>query len=92
MTKLKQATLAIAGGLILSASLTAGAQAYVRVGPPPPPRGIVVGPAPHRGYVYQQGYYRWYGGRYVWGNGVWVPGMWRSGPGGYVWVAGHWRR
>jgi WXXGXW repeat (2 copies) len=102
MTKLKQATLAIAGGLILSASLTAGAQAYVRVGPPPPPRGIVVGPAPHRGYVYQQGYYRWHGGRYVWvggvwvrppyGGAVWVPGMWRSGPNGYIWVAGHWRR
>ena len=36
MTKLKQATLAIAGGLLLSASLSAGAQAYVRVGPPHP--------------------------------------------------------
>jgi len=101
MTKLKQATLAIAGGLLLSASLSAGAQA-VRVGPPPPPRGIVVGRAPHRGYVYQPGYYRWDRGRYVWvggvwvrppyGGAVWVPGMWRSGPGGYVWVPGHWRR
>ena len=102
MTKLKQAMLAVAGGLTLSASLAAGAQTTViRVGPPPPPRGIVVGPAPHRGYVYQSGYYRWYGGRYVWvggvwvrppyGGAVWVPGMWRGGPGGYVWVPGHWR-
>ncbi len=102
MTKSKNILLAFAGGLILSASLTAPAQTVIRVGPPPPPRGIVVGPAPHRGWVYQPGYYRWYGGRYVWvggvwvsppyGGAVWVPGHWRSGPNGYVWIAGHWRR
>jgi hypothetical protein len=99
--KLKNTMLAVAGGLILSTSLAAGAQTVIRVGPPPP-RVIVVPASPHRGWVWQPGYYRYGGGQYIWvggrwvsppyGGAIWVPGMWRGGPNGYVWIAGHWRR
>jgi hypothetical protein len=102
MTKLKNMMLAVAGGLILSASLTAGAQVYVRNGPPPPRANEVVPRSPHRGWVWQPGYYRWDGRRYNWypglwarppyGGARWVSGYWRRGPGGYLWVDGRWSR
>ena len=100
--KMNNKMLAIAGGLFLSASLAAGAQIAVRIGPPPPHRVEVIPARPHAGWVWQPGFHRWDGARYVWVGGhcaeppyrgaVWVRGHWRRGPGGYVWVEGHWRR
>ena len=90
----------VAGCLLLAGTLSAGAQVYVHIGPPPPVREVIP-PAPHPGWVWQGGYYRWDGARYVWVPGtyvaaprpgaVWVPGHWRNTPHGYVWVEGHWR-
>lgn len=72
----------------------------VRIGPPPP-RRVVVGVAPHPGYVWTDGYWRWDGAQYVWVPGVWmrpphararwVPAHWAHRRRGYVFVGGHWR-
>lgn len=96
---MKQKLFALAGAVVLAASLSAGAQVYVHVGPPPPPREVVP-PPPHPGYVWQPGYHRWDGARYVWTPGVyvapprpharWIVGHWRNTPHGYVWIDGHW--
>jgi WXXGXW repeat (2 copies) len=79
---------------------TARAQAPVRIGPPPP---VVerYGAAPHPGWVWRGGYYRWNGRGYAWAPGywvrpprphaVWVPARWGQRPGGWVFVQGHWR-
>jgi len=93
-----------AGTALLAATLSAGAQIVVRIGPPPP-RPVEVVPAPppeHGGWVWQPGYHRWDGHGYVWVPGHyaeppyehahWVPGHWANRGGGYVWVEGHWRR
>ena len=90
-------------GALLAASTLANAQIVVRIGPPPP-RPVEVAPAPppeHRDWVWQPGYHRWDGGRYVWVPGHyaepphpharWVEGHWSHRGGGYVWVEGHWR-
>ncbi len=63
---MKKRLLVLVSTAILASSLMASAQVYVHIGPPPPaPREIV--PAPmHRGWVWQAGYYRWDGRRYVW--------------------------
>jgi hypothetical protein len=76
------------------------ADVVVRVGPPRPPREVIVA-RPGPGYVWTPGYYRWEGARYAWVPGawmrpphpraVWVPGRWRHNHGGYIWVEGHWR-
>jgi hypothetical protein len=87
----------------LGFATAAGAQVYVRVGPPPPPRHEVMPPRPpHPGWAWHEGYHRWDGHAYVWVPGSyvqppyeharWVPGHWRNTPRGYVWVEGHWRR
>ncbi len=88
-------------GLALAVG-SANAQIYVRIGPPPPRREVIVArPGPQ--YVWQRGYHRWDGNRYVWVPGAWVeppqryyhhwvPGHWRHTPRGYIWVEGHWRR
>lgn len=96
---MKQKLLALTGAVLLATSLTAAAQVYVHVGPPPPPREVVPAP-PRPGYVWQPGYHRWDGARYVWTPGVyaapprpharWVVGHWRNTPRGYVWIDGHW--
>lgn len=88
-----------AGAALLALSLSAGAQVYVHVGPPPPVREVVP-PPPHAGLVWQPGYHRWDGARYVWvpgtyveaprGHARWIPGHWRNSPRGYIWVEGHW--
>ncbi len=100
--KLKNIMLAVAGGLLLSASLAAQAQVAVRIAPPPPRAGEPMPHSPHRGWVWQPGFYRWDGRNYVWypgrwarppyGGAIWVPGQWRRGPRGYVWVDGRWSR
>jgi hypothetical protein len=58
-----------------------------------------VSPGPR--YVWNAGYWRWSGSDYVWAPGgwvlrprataVWVQGHWVRRPGGWVWIAGHWR-
>ena len=74
---MKKRLLVLVSTAILASSLMASAQVYVHIGPPPPaPREIV--PAPmHRGWVWQAGYYRWDGRRYVWVPGhVCGPAAW----------------
>ena len=102
MTNLKKYVASAACGLMLAATLTAGAQIVVRLGPPPPPRHEVPPPPPRPGWVWHEGYHRWDGHAYVWVPGTyveppyaharWVPGHWSNHGGGYVWVEGHWRR
>jgi hypothetical protein len=89
---------------ILALALTVGganaAEVFVRVGPPPPRREIVVRrPSPR--HVWIPGYYRWNGRHYTWVRGywtlpprpraAWVPGYWTPRRGGNVWIAGYWR-
>ncbi len=81
---------------------SANAQVYVRIGPPPPRREVIVAqPGPN--YVWVPGYHRWEGNAYVWVPGTWVvppqpyyhrwvAGHWRHTWHGWVWVEGHWRR
>lgn len=98
---MRKQLLTLVGTLLIAGSLAADAQVYVHIGPPPPPVHEVVPVAPHRGWVWQPGYHRWDGARYVWVPGTyaepphpyarWVPGHWRNTPRGYVWVEGHWR-
>jgi len=98
---MRKQLLTAAFGALLAAT-TAGAQIFVRIGPPPPRPHEVIPVAPHAGWVWQPGYHRWDGGHYVWvpgryaeppyGHARWVPGHWRNGPRGYFWVEGHWRR
>lgn len=99
--KIKQPLLIAALGVALTAA-TASAQIVVRIGPPPPRPVEVVPVAPHPGWVWQPGYHRWDGVRYVWVPGHfaeppyararWIPGHWDRRGGGYVWIDGHWRR
>ncbi len=100
---MKKTLLAAAiSGIMLSASLAAGAQIVVRVGPPPRIVERVPPPPPeHRGWVWHAGYHRWDGERYVWVPGTyvepphpyarWVEGHWAHRGGGWVWIEGHWR-
>lgn len=99
---MKKTFLPLVCGLLLTASI-ASAQVAIRIGPPPPQREVIpVRPHDHPNWVWQQGYQRWDGQRYVWvpGNYVappyrharWVPGHWRNTRRGWVWVQGHWRR
>lgn len=97
---MKRQILTLAAGLAMLASV-ADAQVYVRIGPPPPAPREVIPVAPHPGWAWHPGYYRWDGARYIWvpgayvapprPGGVWVPGHWRNTPRGYIWVEGHWR-
>lgn len=96
---MKKMALAVLFALML-VPMAANAQVVVRIGPPAP---VVehYGPAPHRGWVWQQGYHAWDGHRYVWHAGVWaapphphavwVPHRWEHRHGGWVLVEGHWR-
>jgi hypothetical protein len=99
---MKKTVLAAVGGLILSASLMAGAQVVVRIGPPA--RVVETRPEPpveHRDWAWRNGYHRWDGNSYVWVPGeyvapphphaVWVDGRWEHRHGGWVWVEGRWR-
>jgi YXWGXW repeat-containing protein len=81
-------------------SPASASQVYVRIGPPA--RVVEVRPAPRRGYVWQDGYQRWNGHRYVWVSGryvrppyahaVWRSGNWSRSQHGWYWVPGHWAR
>lgn len=92
-------TLGMLGGAFLAA-LPAGAQVYVRVGPPPP-RVERIPPPPGPAYAWDRGHWRWDGHRYVWVRGRylhrprgvarWIPGHWaRTANGRSFWVPGHW--
>ena len=86
----------------LGFATVAGAQVYVRIGPPPVRHEVRPPHPPHPGWAWHDGYNRWDGHAYVWVPGSyvqppyeharWVPGHWRNTPRGYVWVEGHWRR
>lgn len=79
---------------------SANAQVYVRIGPPPPRREVVVA-RPGPGYVWVKGYHRWDGNQYAWVPGawvapprphaVWVDGRWVHRRQGWVWIEGRWR-
>jgi hypothetical protein len=97
----KQLLTAAFAAVLAASTAIAGAQVYVRVGPPAP-RHEVVPVAPHPGWVWQPGYHRWDGAHYVWVPGAyaappyeharWIPGHWANGPRGYYWIEGHWVR
>ncbi len=99
---MKKQMLAAICASLLAVSVAAGAQIVVHIGPPPPRPVERIPPPPHRGWVWQPGFHRWDGARYVWVPGTyaappyenarWVPGHWAHRGGGYVWVEGHWRR
>jgi hypothetical protein len=86
--------------LLLIGSAAAEAQVAIRVGPPAP---IVerYGPPPRPGYVWQSGYHRWNGRRYVWTTGhwgrpprpgaTWVPGAYDHRGDAYYFHRGYWR-
>jgi hypothetical protein len=67
---------------------------------PPPPLVEVQPVAPGPEFVWVNGYYGWWGGRWVWHRGYWnrppygrhywVRDRWDRGPHGYVYVRGHW--
>ncbi len=97
---MKRILLSAIFGIAMAACEVQAAGVYVRFGPPPPVREVVVGrPGPR--HVWVPGYYRWYGARYAWAPGywaapprpraVWVPGYWAHQPRGYVWIGGYWR-
>lgn len=75
------------------------AQVVVRIAPPEPIVETHDRP-PHDGYVWQDGYHRWDGHKYVWVRGKWVrpphrgakwvAHRWEKRDNGYVMVQGHW--
>jgi hypothetical protein len=98
---LKTAGVALFSSLFFSAPASADTRVYLRFGPPA--RVVDVRPAyGRRGYVWQDGYYRWRGHRYVWVRGryvrppyaraAWNSGRWSRNSRGYYWVPGHWVR
>ena len=52
---------------------------------PPVPQVEVIGVAPHPGYIYQNGYWNWAGGKHVW-----VGGRWNAPRRGYYWEPHVW--
>jgi hypothetical protein len=76
------------------------AQVMVRVAPPAPIVEVHDRP-PHPGWVWNDGYYRWNGHKYIWVKGrwvnpphpgaVWVAHHWEQRNGGWVLIEGHWR-
>lgn len=99
---MKKTMFAAVGGFLLAACavMPAEAQIVVRVGPPRPVYERRP-PPPRPGWVWQAGYHRWDGNRYVWVPGAyvapprphayWVPGRWDHRGGGWYWREGHWR-
>lgn len=72
---------------------------YLDVAPPPPRHEFV--PAPRPGLVWQQGYWDWRHGRYVWIRGHWIrerhgmywhPSRWERHGGHWVLERGGWHR
>lgn len=69
---------------------------------PPPPRAVVVRPAPPApSYTWANGYWDWNGAQWVWVNGRWiapragyvyVAPRWEQRSNGYVYIDGGYRR
>jgi hypothetical protein len=68
---------------------------------PPVVQTEVIGVAPHPGWVYQNGYWDWVGGKHVWVRGAWVaprpgyrwePHVWVREGGGWRLREGYWVR
>jgi YXWGXW repeat-containing protein len=97
---LRTAGVVIISSLFLVSPASASERVYVRVGPPA--RVVETVPARRRGFVWQGGYQRWNGHRYVWVPGRyarppyaragWVSSRWAHSPRGYYFVPGHWVR
>ena len=62
------------------------AQIVVRIAPPAPIVEVHDRP-PHPDWIWQDGYHRWDGHRYIWVHGRWV----HPPHPGAAWVAHHWR-
>lgn len=87
--------------LIVPAAEAQHRRVYVRVGPPAPVVEKVV-VSPHRGWVWEPGYYTWNHNKYTWTAGMWVKppysharwnrGRWIKTRRGWYWQAGHWTR
>ena len=73
--------LALAAGSLIAADVSFG----ITIGPPPPPRTVVVPASPGPGYAWVEGYWYPEGSRYKWHNGYWT----RPPYGGAVWVQPH---
>ena len=93
--------IALAGLLaLILAPVAAMAQIIVRVAPPAPIVEVHDHP-PHPGWVWNDGYHRWDGHRYVWVRGHydrrphararWEGAHWEARGRGHVWVEGRWR-
>ena len=75
----------------------------VTVAPPPPRRAPHTHrpPRPSYEHIWTDGYWAWYGDRYVWINGCWrqppegrfrwVAPRWEKRKGGYIFIEGTWR-
>lgn len=92
----------LASGLLVLALLPSIAMAQVVIAVRPPVAIVErPGPPPSRLHIWVAGYHQWDGRRYVWVPGhyavpphpgvVWVPAHYDARPGGYVFIAGHWR-
>jgi hypothetical protein len=94
------AALLLGASLFVTACAHASGGVYVRTGPPPLRREVIVA-SPGPGYVWVPGYYRYDGRAYVWVGGRyerpprararWVAGHWQQERRGWFWVEGHWR-
>ena len=90
MRKSWNSGLLIAGLLGATAVAPAVGQIGIVIGrtPPPPLRYERRGPMPGPGYVWEDGFWAWRGGRYVW-----VPGHWDRAPyAGAYWTHPHYDR
>lgn len=93
------AALPLVGTMVTPASAQYGAPPTPQYEAVPPPPRVAPGGA---AWVWQPGYWRWNGRRYIWAQGhyvhapyrqaVWVPGNWVLVRGRWVWRQGHWRR
>jgi hypothetical protein len=94
------AALLLGASVFATACAGAGGGVYVRTGPPPLRREVIV-TAPGPGYVWVPGYYQYNRTGYVWvtgryerpprGRSRWVPGHWQNSRRGWFYVQGHWR-
>src|SRR5262249_19961956 len=97
---LRTAGAVIISSLFLVTPASAQSRVYVRVAPPA--RVVQTVPPPRRGFVWQGGYQRWNGHRYVWVPGRyarqpyagarWVSPRWSRSPRGFYFVPGRWAR
>jgi len=88
-----------AASLSALAPVSALAQIYVRVGPPPPRHEVV--PIVQPGWAWIPGYWDWNGRHYVWVQGHrmharhgrhWIPDRWNEDHGRWRREHGHWDR